>query len=588
MANVEYITNNEGRKTIDEDVLIYFSLSDSLALKLEYGNYIALKCKFNSIPTSKNPAQFNYSSYLAKKSVFQSAYISSENWIYLKSDANPIISKAFELRENLTALFAQGGLSKRNLGVAVALTSGYKALLDSETQRTFSTTGTTHILAVSGLHVAVVFFVFSSILFFFDRIRNGKLLKAIILIAMLWGYALFTGLSPSVLRATLMFSIVIVGKSFSRNSNIYNTLASSAFVLLVANPMFITDVGFQLSYLAVVSIVFFYPHIYKLIYVRNKYVDKVWALIAVSTAAQLGTLPITLFYFNQFPSYFLIANLFAIPLSSFVIYFSILLIVISPIPVLVKIVGWLLNLTIEVMNELIGFFDSLPFASLSGINIGLLQLVLLFFAVIFLGIFFESKKGKVLALVLSCILVTLGIKAINYVELKNKSEIVVFNIKGKTLMGLLHKGQFAILSSDTLLLNPLKEYSDAISGYHRINGSPHITHTSLVNPKLNVPSYLRLQHNKTGEMVIFNNVTIYIPNGNNLKQVSTEKPLKVDLLILSSMNKNRVEDVMKIVIPKSVIIDSSVSEWKADAISRYFFAYGIHCHKVLSDGAFQL
>ncbi len=588
MANVKYINDKEGRKTIDEDVLMYFSLSDSLAQKLKYGNCIAIQCKFNSIPSSKNPAQFNYSSYLAKKSVFRSAYISPENWIYLKSDANPIISKAFDLRENLMALFVEGGLSERNLGVATALTSGYKALLDSETQQTFSTTGAMHILAVSGLHVGVIFFVFSSILFFFDRIRNGKFFKAIALIVMLWGFAVFTGLSPSVLRATLMFSLVIIGKSLSRNSSIYNTLASSAFVLLVANPMYITDLGFQLSYLAVLSIVYFYPHIYGLIYVRNKNIDKIWALIAVSAAAQLGTLPLTLFYFNQFPNYFLVTNLFAIPLATLIIYFSILLIVFSPIPIMIKVFGWLLNAVIELLNISLGFVDSLPFSSTSGINIGIAQLVLLFFAVILLGVFFESKKGKVLALALSCIAVTLGIKAINYIELKDKSEIIVFNTKGKTLLGLLHKGQFALLSSDSLSLNPLKEYSDAVSGYHRINGSPQISHTSLVSSTLKVPSFFWLQSNKTGEMVIFNSLTIYIPNGDNLKQAIAEKPLNIDLLILSSMNKNRVEDVMKIVIPKNVIIDSSVSEWKADAISRHFFAYGIHCHKVSSEGAFQL
>jgi competence protein ComEC len=588
MANVEYIANKESRKKIDEDVLMYFSLSDSLALKLKYGNSIALKCKFNSIPTSKNPAQFNYSSYLAKKSVFRSAYISPENWIYLSSNANPIISKAFDLRENLTTLFARGGLSERNLAVATALTSGYKALLDSETQRTFSTTGAMHILAVSGLHVGVIFIVFSSILFFFDRIRNGKFYKAIALIAMLWAFAVFTGLSPSVLRATLMFSLVIVGKSLSRNSNIYNTLASSAFVLLVANPMFITEVGFQLSYLAVLSIVFFYPHIYVLIYVRNKYFDKVWALIAVSTAAQLGTLPLTLFYFNQFPNYFLITNIIAIPLATLIIYFSMLLIVFSPIQLMIKFFGWLLNAVIELLNISLGFIDTLPFSSTSGINLGILQLILLFMAVILLGIFFESKKGKVLALVLGCILITLSIKTVNYVELKDKSEIAIFSVKGKTLIGILQKGELSFLSSDSLPINPLKVYSDAISGYHRITGSPKVTHLSLVNYESNPPLHFSLQQSDAGKIVIFNNVNIYIPQGDNLKAAISQKPLIVDLLILSSMNKNRIEDVLKIVTPKRVIIDSSVSEWKADAISRQLIAYGIHCHKVSSEGAFQL
>lgn len=588
MANVEYIAYKGSNKTINEDVLIYFSISDSLAQKLKYGNCIALKCKFNSIPTPKNPAQFNYANYLAKKSIFRSAYISPENWIYLSSNANPIISRAFDLRENLTRLFAKGGLSERNLAVATALTSGYKALLDSETQRTFSTTGAMHILAVSGLHVGVIFIVFSSILFFFDRIRNGKFFKAIALIAMLWAFAAFTGLSPSVLRATLMFSLVIVGKSLSRNSNIYNTLASSAFVLLTANPMFITEVGFQLSYLAVLSIVFFYPHIYKLIYVRNKYFDKVWALLAVSTAAQLGTLPLTLFYFNQFPNYFLVTNLFAIPLATLIIYFSMLLIVVSPIPFMIKIVGWLLNGVIELLNLSIGFVDSLPFSSTTGINIGVLQLILLFIAVIFLGIFFESKRGKVLALVLGCILVTFTIKTANNIELKDKSEIAVFSVKGKTLIGILQKGHLSILSNDSLPINPLKVYSDAISGYHRIAGSPKVTHLSLSNYESRTPPHLNLLQNDFGKVFFFKGVNIYLPQGENLKSSFAQKPLNVDLLILTSMNKNKVEDVLKIVTPKKVIIDSSVSAWKADAISRQLIAYGVHCHNISIDGSFHL
>jgi hypothetical protein len=209
-------------------------------------------------------------------------------------------------------------------------------------------------------------------------------------------------------------------------------------------------------------------------------------------------------------------------------------------------------------------------------------------AVILLGIFFESKKGKVLALVLGCILITLSIKTVNYVELKDKSEIAIFSVKGKTLIGILQKGELSFLSSDSLPINPLKVYSDAISGYHRITGSPKVTHLSLVNYESNPPLHFSLQQSDAGKIVIFNNVNIYIPQGDNLKAAISQKPLIVDLLILSSMNKNRIEDVLKIVTPNRVIIDSSVSEWKADAISRQLIAYGIHCHKVSSEGAFQL
>jgi competence protein ComEC len=189
-----------------------------------------------------------------------------------------------------------------------------------------------------------------------------QLLKSVILISFVCLYAYITGLSPSVCRSAVMISFSIIGKQINHQSNPFNLIAGSAFFLLIIDPAYLFDIGFQLSYLAVLGIIYFYDAIYRLCYFENKFADQIWMLIAVSIAAQLSTLAISLYYFHQFPNYFLLANLLAIPLSSIALYLGIALLALNPIPFIAKYIGLVLSKCIALMGYILHKISILPYA----------------------------------------------------------------------------------------------------------------------------------------------------------------------------------------------------------------------------------
>ena len=251
----------------------------------------------------------------------------------------------------------------------------------------YSSSGAMHVLAVSGLHVGIIYLLLNSLFLFFEKFKYGKYLKAVFLILSLWAYALLTGLSPSVLRAATMFSFIIIGSALKRQTNIYNTLAASAFVLLLYNPYILLQVGFQLSYAAVLGIVYLQPKLYKLIYTKHWLLDKIWAITTVSIAAQLATFPLDIYYFHQFPNYFLLSNLFVIPLATFIIGGGVLLFVTSVIPFFPGSLAWVVNKILMLLNFSVQWVENLPYSLSLGISITVLETIIVYTIII---LFFSS------------------------------------------------------------------------------------------------------------------------------------------------------------------------------------------------------
>ncbi|MEA3318280.1 MAG: ComEC/Rec2 family competence protein, partial [Bacteroidota bacterium] len=291
-------------KSINLNTLLYFK-KDSNSKKLKIGDKLVLKSYINEIKHNGNPNAFNYKKYLSYKGIKYQAYIKSGNWEIIDSNiGNPILLYANKIRRNLLSVYKEYDISGDELAVLSALTLGYKSDLSNEIKQSYAASGAMHILAVSGLHVGIIFIILNNLLFFLERNYFGKIIKVLIIIGFLAFYTLLTGMSSSVLRASIMFACFSFGNLFNRQTNIYNTLAVSAFIILAFNPYAIMDVGFQLSYIAVISIVFFQAKIYGLINISNYIGNKIWELLSVSIAAQIGTFPIAIYYFHQFPNYF--------------------------------------------------------------------------------------------------------------------------------------------------------------------------------------------------------------------------------------------------------------------------------------------
>ncbi|NOY96160.1 MAG: ComEC/Rec2 family competence protein, partial [Chlorobi bacterium] len=303
------LANGSAQKT-KEKVIAYFQ-EGSLISHLSAGKRIIFKARPAIISNPGNPFEFDYKKYLEKRKIYRQVYIPSNNWREEDSYSNPLFSPticAERIRGRLISTYRENNIVDEKFAILSALTLGYKEALGPDVKSVFSSTGAMHVLAVSGLHVGIIYLIVNFLFGFLKRNPKGRVPFICLAIAILWSYALVTGLSPSVQRAATMFSIVIIGENLRRPANIYNTLASSAFILLVMNPNLLYDVGFQLSYSAVFGIVFFQPKIYKLFSPKYWLSDKAWALFSVSVAAQITTFPFILYYFNQYPTYSILSN----------------------------------------------------------------------------------------------------------------------------------------------------------------------------------------------------------------------------------------------------------------------------------------
>jgi competence protein ComEC len=270
---------------------------DSLQDDLRVSDRLLIPADFVQIKPSLNPHQFDYKNYLAKQNVHRQVYLNSDTFLLLKSEST-FLGWISKLRSQIQHSLQQEGFSKDEFGVINALLLGQRQEVSKELLNDYSKAGAIHILAISGLHVGIILLILSGLFKPLEYIKNGKLLKLMIIVATLWFFALLAGMSASVVRAVTMFTAVAIGQSLQRKNSVVHSLVFSMFILLLCKPMFLFDVGFQLSYLAVYGIVTIQPKLSALWKSKWKLVDKVWQLTTVSLAAQLSVLPLSLFYFH--------------------------------------------------------------------------------------------------------------------------------------------------------------------------------------------------------------------------------------------------------------------------------------------------
>ncbi|HET6557813.1 MAG TPA: ComEC/Rec2 family competence protein [Prolixibacteraceae bacterium] len=277
--------------------------------------------------------------------------------------------------------------------VISALTLGYRAELDQETMNYFADTGTIHVLSVSGLHVAIIFIILN---FFFSPVNTGKYGKFIhgaLIILCLWSYAFISGFSPSVQRSTVMFSFVIMGNILRRPVNIYNSLSASALVLILLDPLVLFDIGFQLSYLAVFGIVLIQPPLENMLKIKNKILKGAWTLFTVSIAAQLITFPLSVYYFNQFPTLFWLSSFVAIPGTTLILWLTIGFFILSPVSMLSGLLVDLIQFITHLLLVILKWMSSLPHAVIEGIIYNQLQTLIMYaFITTFVVYVFSKRK----------------------------------------------------------------------------------------------------------------------------------------------------------------------------------------------------
>jgi len=437
----------------------------SREILFNYGDMVIVEGSPAKISAPLNPSEFNYQKFLKNIQIHHQHFVDSNHIVLAKKNQKfSIKSLVNKIRFDFQNILDSHIKGEDENAVAKAILLGDRRDMEKELVNLYSDVGAIHILAVSGLHVGIQYMIW---LFLLGRLRRkkwGNWLFCILCNVWLWGYALVTGLSPSVVRAVTMFSLMLIAKSVRRQNNIYNTLALSAFILLFIDPFLIKNVGFQLSYLAVIGIIWLQPKIYQSIIVNNIIIDKIWVLESVSLAAQITTFPVTVHYFHQFPSYFWLANIIAIPLAFAIVVLGVLLLSIHHWSILANIVSWLLENIIWLLHGLFYSIKELPFSMVQDISISRSQVIIFFLMVYFSCAMIHFKTFIYVILLTICIW---AISANSFYSLNkwySSNQIIFYHIKGASAI------EFACNGSSKLWTNSLR----SIDFRYHIN--PHIIH----------------------------------------------------------------------------------------------------------------
>lgn len=548
---------------------IVYIQKDSLSAQLKSGDFLLIETTFIEPDGLVNPAGFDYKQYLKRQGIGATAYLSASSWRKVGENTHFSIFRLSEIcQRKLLDVYKRFGIKGDEFAVLAALTLGSKDALHPELRQNYVTSGGMHILAVSGLHVGVIYMVLGFLFSLFIRNQRLKLFKSILIILCLWIYAFITGLPPSVIRSTIMFSMIALGSGLNRNSLIYNTIFASAFIMLLYNPDFLWDVGFQLSYTAVLSIVYFQPKISKWLCFKHPVLKWLWDLTAVSVAAQIGTAPFTLYYFHQFANYFILTNFVAIPFAMLIIYAAFALFVLSTVPYISIAIAFVLNWLLKILNFSIQFIHDLPY-SVTYTTISHEQILLLLCLIVLLAFYVEYKKYFALVGATTLLLVFVSINLwINYKSITD-SQLVVYSDNKNTHIDFIDGKEHFIYSTN-------------------LPSIEKVAQSYWLHRNLDEPQVVQSQSWYLDGFIQFGDKKICVLGDSMLTNRISTKLLAVDCLIIGNGIKPKMKQLMECIAPKQIIVDKTISKWYAHSIRSYCFEKKIKFYSVAEKGAYVL
>lgn len=427
-ATVNAVKTGEHWQPATGRILLYFQ-KDSLKPVLHYGDQIILRKPLQPIKNSGNPGAFDYAQFCAFKDIYHQVFLRAKEWHFTGRNTGSALQKwLLEVRGYVIETMRRYIKSEREVAVAEALLIGYRDDLDKDLVQAYSNTGVVHIIAISGLHLGMIYAGLVFLLRPFKNKRYIRWLRPVCVLLVLWLFTLLAGGAPSIVRSAVMFTFIVVGESIQRKTSIYNTMAASAFVMLLVNPYYLWDIGFQLSFTAVLSIVAFSRPIYNLLYFRYKIPDYIWKMSSVTLSAQILTLPVIFYSFHQFPNFFLFTNLVIVPLSSLVLFLEIAVLALSFVPDLAQVVGIITGFLLRCMNGFVEQVDRLPYALSDNIQNSLTQTILLYLIIIAAAYWLMEKHKAGLFLALAGLLMFMWAAAIDTFRARKQALLIVYHV----------------------------------------------------------------------------------------------------------------------------------------------------------------
>ncbi len=561
-------------------VLAYFEKSEE-ALQLEYGDLLAIKVPLEEIPPPLNPEEFDYRQYLKRQGVTGRVYLKADDWLNTGvTQGNPVYGFAYRFRDKLLGALRRCGVTDDEFGVGAAILLGYDESLPAQVRQNYVAAGSMHILCVSGMHVGIIYLLASFILGLFGKGKTIAMIRKVILLALIWFYALLTGLSPSIMRASLMITFVLLGELIHRKGFALNSIAASAFMLLLMDPNHLFAIGFQLSYVAVVGIVLLQKPIYNRFYIKNKWLDKLWEITSVSLSAQIATMPFAIYYFNQFTSYFWLSNLLMTPLSFVVIMSGMLLLMLSWVPWLNMALGKVVWISIRMMNGAVSWIEGLPLSLVKGLYMNDFQFALSLILLLLLLLFVNLRKKRMMMELLVVSAVFAFSMAWRSQRLSQQSQFLVYTVRNHTAINVVD-GFDNVLLCDEGLLAETSSIDYSLRGHWA-------RHQQSINPvcytlgeTINNELVIKQKHLISAHGVL---LALWDPE---MALQESRRRIAVDYLMVREKQRPDLQQILRNYQVGTLLVDGSVPVYLSKEWARQAETMGIRCYE-LRNGSLDL
>jgi competence protein ComEC len=533
---------------------------DTLIAKFEVDDILIAKTPFKDLIPPLNPHQFSYKNYLKKKHIYHQLFVVNTSLLKTEHKSNTIFGLASALRIHINSKLKQFNFKTDELAIINALLLGQRQDISKEIYNSYTKAGAIHILAVSGLHVGIILLILNFVFKPIEYVKHGKIYKTFILVLILLSFAIIAGLSASVVRAVSMFTIVAIAMNLNRPTNVFNTLAISMFFLLLFKPTFLFDVGFQLSYLAVFAIVIFRPMLYNLWHPKHFLFKFLWGIFTVTLAAQFGIIPISLFYFHQFPGLFFISNLVIIPFLGAILGFGIIIIGLALLNILPELLASTYGNIIGLMNTFVNWISNQESFLFKDISFNIEHVLISYLLLILIINFIKQKTYRSVIYLLIAILFSQCYFIYDAYK-SNSKAFVIFHKSRYSIIGFKNKNQLNLHHN---LNDSVLKYDKVITNY---KVGEHITKTKRDTIQ---PVYIA-----NSKKVLVIDIGIY--------NVKTFTP---DIILLRNSPKINLKRLIDSLRPKLIISDGSNYKSYQERWAQTCKAQKIPFHQTSKKGAF--
>ncbi len=559
------------------NAVAFFSTNNE-TLNFKYGDVVLVKNKISKLDAPGVPYEYDYKGYLDKKNIHFSLFPRDKDFIPINDNhGNELLRIAYNLRDWSVNCIKKYVGSKKEAAVVSALTVGYRDEISQDIVQSYSSAGVIHILAVSGMHVGLLYIMLEFFLKFLDRNTTSKIIKVIIILCIIWMFAMITGLGGSIVRAAAMISLLIIGRNLKRQMEIIDSLCSSAFLILIISPFTFIDAGFQLSFAALVGIAFWERSFFQLVELRNPIMHSLWRMCSVSIAAQLGVLPLTLFYFNQFPLLFILANVIGVPLSTGILYGGLILFIFSPFTIVANYIGMILIHATQFLDTYINWIQSFTYSTINIPSFGITSLILTALTLIFFSDFFENRNPRKIIYSLATLMIVISINTYYNINYLKKKEMIFLHF-GKGDLYIFREQDNAIIIVDDSLMNDnyFNQYTNSFTKHTPVSNLQIIPISSISDTTSlhwkNFQSY--------GSFISFNGMNGVLIN-NNFQP--SEAPMVLDFII-GNFSSEKIKEIKASITSSNWICNNDVKNFNIKALKSECASLSLPLHYLPIDG----